>query len=304
MVNEYVEEQTKNEMDVETLVESAHGKLGKIFNQNSLLKAVPPLDPNDPYPWVYNRTEFETSSYERIKTIPGGWHQDQPFNNLLPDVSGIGTINGKAYAGCAMVAVAQILSYHKKIFKHNGNTLILASDWTAMINNPASSALLQNLMEILFYDMKTSYGINGTSSNISKARSFLNSHQFTAGSDDNYSFSGIYDALQWGPTFMAGSNSSGEGHAWVVDGARSYTTITIDVYTLDYNGKILEATVETGPITTRGVRYDWGYGNYLNINGQIQNVNIWFSDGVFNVNPGLSGFNFNNSVKIISHIKP
>ena len=280
----YVEEQTKEDLDIETLVLSAKEKQNIIENE-SLLKNLKPCIPFDPYDidprWVYNGSSSSTSTQERLHTIPGNWYQTYPFNDKCPYITGTST---RAYAGCAMIAVGQIMSYHDKPYTYN---------WATIKSNIYSDDM-KDLIRDLFYDMNTGYDINGTSSNITKARSFLNNNGYTAGSASSYSFSGVWNALEFGPTYIRGDNSSGEGHAWVINGARKITTTTNTYYYYDTGVNICNQTV-TNVYTSNQVRYDWGWGN-----GSTQNT--WYSDNIFKaIN---SSHNFNISVQIISTVKP
>lgn len=294
LIDIYMDEQTKGELDVETLALSAKEKMKKIAlleNQPITSRGIsaPIFDPNDPK-WIYDGGSIEEITEQRLKQIKGGWHQSWPFNNLLPYVAGIGTWNERAFAGCAMIAVTQIMSYHRKPF---GNpTYIITSDWQSMIDYPNSSAQLQSLIRDAFDNMNTGYDATGTSSNITKARNFLNNNGYTAGATSSYSFTGVWNALQWGPTFIRGSTSADEGHAWVVDGARKIQHYLYEYYHCIYVGKLFEYIDKTLIGTTNMVRYDWGWG-------PNPTINTWFNSNIFQVDT----YNFNVDVSIISSIK-
>ena len=69
-------------------------------------------------PWDYTYMGSGDTGYEELvneKLLKTKWGQADPYNGLLPLVSGIETKNGKAWVGCQMVAVAQIMAYHKKV---------------------------------------------------------------------------------------------------------------------------------------------------------------------------------------------
>jgi len=306
----YVEEQTKDELDIDALVLVAKEKQDIILGMEnkSTLKIKPfpeydDYDPDSPPPftyngWVYDHTTTEMSTVERVKQIPGGWHQISPYNSLLPYVYGIQTSNGKAYAGCATIAVAQIMSYHKRPVTLTFNNFIFQytvnySDWQNMIAYPDSSIVGWLILGI-FDDIITSYDTAGSSSNITKARSFLNSHGLGAGAESGYTFDGVWNALQYGPTYIRGENTENEGHAWVVDGARKVTSIHHDYYYFYLPSGLYYEHIITTSSTHNTVRYDWGWGD--------NTINTWYNSGIFQ--PAGDSNNFSIDVKIISSIIP
>lgn len=67
-------------------------------------------DPDFEYQGERDYNETSTSLYPLTVTQ---WGQGAPFNTLLP-VVGTPMPGGNAYVGCAMVAVAQIMAFHKR----------------------------------------------------------------------------------------------------------------------------------------------------------------------------------------------
>lgn len=290
LVDIYVEGQTEKELDVEVLALSAKKKSQVIDTSMIKTKALPPFNPGDPNgAWYYGRTDINTTVSERLKPVHGGWHQRTPYNDHLPLVD-VNT-NTRAFAGCAIIAVTQIMSYHKKPFSN----YITMAMWPTMLNNANTSVDLKNLIRDAFYDMATSYDASGTSSNITKARSFLNRNGYTTGSPANYSYTNVWNALNDGPTYIRGDMQNGtekEGHAWVVDGARTTTRTYTEIYYCNYGGKIYEAIGSFYTSTSKEVRYDWGWG--------VPGENVWFNDNVFLMRPGI---NFNLNVSMITYIR-
>ena len=287
LVDLYVEEQTQNELDIEGLATSASQKIKAANKGKVITKALPPFDPDDPNsPWSYDRTDVKNEVTERIKQVHAGWHQKSPFNDLLPLLPPDYT--QRAYTGCAMVAVSQIMAYHQKPYSN----YITAAMWPTMIDNRYTSVELKRLMLDLFNTMNTGYDANGTSSNISKARDFLNNNGYTAGSAQDYTFDRAWSALSYGPTYINGTRAGGNGHAWVIDGVRITKTTSTDIYTITYNGKVFEASGSSSITSFRTVRYDWG-GRTLSDNG-------WFTSGIFE--KPSTGSNYNRNNKIISYI--
>ena len=289
LIDIYIEEQMKEELDIELLTSSAKKKLVSNETIDTMAiktRAVPAFNPNDPN-WYYGRTDVNTTVAERLKFVSGsGWHQGLPFNEFLPNNPNTG---GTAAVGCYMIAVAQVMSYHRRPF---GNYITTAM-WPNMIDNPNTSVDLKNLMRDIHVSMITNYVGRVSMSDSDKAKSFLNSNGYTVGSQAYYSYNVVWDALNYGPTIMRGDNSRGEGHAWVVDGARTTTTNYKDIYYYNYNGKIIEHTANPYTYITKYVKHDWGWGRPKD--------NTWIIDNVFQMPDSKDTFNFN--VAITSYIR-
>lgn len=210
LVDLYVEEELNKELDLEALTVSARKKFITLEDQEIpaevQTKAIPPFNPDDPNsPWYYGRTDTKiTSVSERLKLVPGGWHQGSPFNDYLPYISGTAT---RAHAGCSMVAVGQILSYHKRPFKN----YITTAMWPSILDNISTSVELKNLMLDIFNGMVTKYDQTGSTSNINKAREFLSNNGFVVGTVVNYNYDIVYDALNYGPTYISGTRIKADG---------------------------------------------------------------------------------------------
>lgn len=287
LVDLYVEEQTQNELDIEGLAASANQKKQATNRGKIITKALPLFDPDDPNsPWSYDRTDVKNEVTERIKQVHAGWHQGSPFNDLLPLLPP--NYTQRAYTGCAMVAVSQIMAYHQKPYSN----YITAAMWPTMINNRYTSVELKRLMLDLFNTMNIGYDENGTNSTISKARDFLNNNGYTAGSTQDYTFDRAWNALNYGPTMISGTNANGKGHGWIIDGVRNTRTTSTDIYTITYNGRVFEASSTSSITSFQTVRYDWG--------GNSPSDNTWFNSGIFTPSSDTSPYNQN--VRMISYV--
>ena len=302
LVYQYVEEQTKEELNIEDLAISAKEKIATSIKPdvpNVVTRALPPFDPNI---WTFVGYVYKPVVSERLKLVPGGWYQDTPFNDYLPVVPGILTYNGRAAAGCVTIAVGQIMSYHKKPFK----SYITTSTWTS-INTPsnwATSVPLKNLILDIFNAITISYGPGGTSSDLPNVQNFLNANGFTAGAAIySPSFSDFWNALNYGPAYIQGTHltvTDTIGHAWVIDGARNVRYEEYAVYNYLYGGKVYEYvdySIMYSMYQEQTVRFDWGW-----LQGAANN-NGWYSSGVFRPRTTNNHLNFNTDIRIISSIK-
>ena len=166
-------------------------------------------------------TQNVTRNFPEIKTT---WHQGYPYNYTLPNNSDYQNL-----IGCAPVAIAQIMNYHKK------PTSIDFSQFPDYMNNPVI-ALCDFLKEVgitcgIDYTIKGKHGVN-TSTTISVLSFYGYSCRYI--DFDHYT---ILTSLQNGPVFMSGKIEGGDYHAWVCDGANAGSSTTeyiVKSYTGDF----------------------------------------------------------------------
>lgn len=285
-LSSYVDAMTNEEMNIDSLCSVANSK--KQINQALVTKSVPPFDPEV---WTYVDTYTSVDVSERLKPLSVNWSQEPPYNNNLPFISGISTSNGRAYAGCTIIATAQVMSYHKKAYQN-----ITSSMWDDMIQDSTNSNVA-SLIESIYYSLDASSNKKGTSARVPHIIPFLNSNGFVVNTDINYSynFDVLWDALYYGPTIIGGMPAFipllEGGHAWVADGINTTHSESYELYTYEYNGHLSEYLNPIYSYTFKTVRYNWGWGPFSS--------NGWFSSGV--LDPG-NGSNYNYWVQIIRSI--
>lgn len=208
-------------------------------------------------------TSYNTMYYSTpIKTK---WHQEYPYNSLLPKLS-----NGKrAYAGCSIIATAQIMAYHKR----QGALGLSANDWNYMTSSPYApyNSKVAELVKDIFDDINTGYSERGTESNIINVRNYL-SNFFTVDStpfkDMRYNFATVGNTnlptTTFLPTYMRGGNVSGiGGHAWVVDGKKTERSEVFDEYVQYVVGRVepIYHRFHIATYTRDYVSCNWGWGD-------------------------------------------
>lgn len=191
------------------------------------------------------------------------WGQDYPYNDKLPYIEG--AFYQRAYTGCAVIAIAQIMAYHKKTF-HN----ITASDWTIFSQTAQCyNEKLQDCIFMIFDEIvKDSIKSTGTTIQPTNANKFLNNNGYYA----TYSKYSATDVTC--PAYVRGTNpNTKKGHAWVVDSKRRSLYTTYDKYEKDDGYDIwriyIEKYAESGPLS---VHCNWG--NYGSSDG-------WYTSGSF-----------------------
>lgn len=143
------------------------------------------------------------------------WHQDYPYNTLIPN---------QYLAGCVTIAMAQIMRFHQVPLNYN---------WNNMPNHNATidtQTLIYNISQAAEVD----YGSDGSSSNIDKAQDAFSSMGYNATKKDHDMQDVQYELLvRKRPVYMRGMRKvnliNWKGHAWVCEGAR-YIDRTVNYF--------------------------------------------------------------------------
>ena len=248
-------------------------------------------------PWDYTYMGSGDTGYEELvneKLLKTKWGQANPYNGLLPLVSGIETKNGKAWVGCQMVAVAQIMAYHKKVYKD-----ITLNDWNSITLMPDSyNKKLQSLMYDLFYSMKIGDPkVSGTNSSLDKSAKFLKNNGYSVGGECDYDYLDLQRALNTcGPVLLRGGDSSG-GHAWLVEGTKTVIVTNYDLYEKDDGYDIWRIKVDIGGTISQYLRCNWG--QYGNADGWYSSFTGYYDKGEGKKEP----FNYTKNRKMLNGIK-
>lgn len=238
--------------------------------------------------------EFEIEDYysawhSKTAYVPVKWGQGK-----APNYSSIYPYNKYCYnqdgalcpAGCAAVATAQIMAYHKKPGSYkvtfDGSNATKTIDWEALtacvgglwyywpIDMADDVALL--LREIGKQSNMT-YDPKGSSADLQHSRFGFSAFGYDQNPGRKYTFEDVRTDLDAGrPLYMRGDTSNpGEGHAWVVDGYK-YRYHYYRVYKDTENGREYYTNETT---LYRYIHINWGW------NGSD---NGYFQDNVFKVN--------------------
>lgn len=161
---------------------------------------------------------FETRVYAS-SIVKNKWHQNAPFNNqvaFLPTSCNLP--NQRGYAGCGIIAIAQLMAHHKYPSGYN---------WTLLNNDPyistsTTDATRANEVSRLIKDIhnviKPDIQCPGTSVSTKDVKNTLSHYGFKfdfISSDDLFyrqSKDSDYPFIQFGQT------TNKEGHFWIVDG--------------------------------------------------------------------------------------
>jgi hypothetical protein len=201
--------------------------------------------------------------YTKGPLLNNTWHQgsltNPTYNSLIP---------GQPVAGCANIALAQIMYYHQYPSTYS---------WNAM--SPTTSTVAA---QTLIRDLYTATGGNG-SATFNQAKNALSSFGYTYTEQNHTSTpTTICSSLNNNrPVFMTGFDSdSGEGHAWVCNGYRSESTTREFYLAFVPYGPVQYNTF--GPYSTTNTAHYfyhlWGWPN--------TNVNGWFIEDYVYTNAG------------------
>ena len=231
---------------------------------------------------------YDTVFYQNIAPrIYVRWGQKKRMGQYCPN----------NICGCSNTAAAQIMSYYKypygRALSYSGaDTSYTLFDWDNMCNSSHRYAdhtynwdvydkQIGRLARQLGEEAGSIYHTDstGTSTTITDIRNTMISWWYNAGNVTDYSYSNVDNTYVIGTLlgegkliYMRGSNSDGEGHAWVVDGClyvKTYERILIS-----YDGINWSVYQELNTYKTYHNHINWGwrgagngyfYSNVLNM---------------------------------------
>lgn len=183
------------------------------------------------------------------------WEQWGIFNNKFRVWGDIGETDGRQAAGCATIALGQILNHNSypSPITLNDNTFYWSDinqfTWN---NNEAwqDSTLVEKMSFFIYHlskDLKVRYNNDGsTSATIEDVRRVMRQQGYS-----NFSIGGITEARVYPmlnadkPVYARGENSYDKGHAWVIDGWKSirhsYIRITYDGFGVEKSRELTDS---------------------------------------------------------------
>lgn len=226
--------------------------------------------------------------------INNKWHQKSPYNKYCYTSGG-----DKALAGCVPIAVAQITAYHKRNLPGRWAAINKIGVWDMGKERfyVGSTNIEQSQVARFVKDVgvacKAEYGVEATSSTLSKAKKGMKSLGYTNVKKHKYDPFIVENRLKCGcPVYIQGASSS-SAHAWVIDGLMRQRRQSLA------NGSIQVRTL---------MHCNWGWeGRY----------DGYYTSSVFNASNGphfndpnwgetRSGgkYNYNHKLKIITYNRP
>ena len=155
------------------------------------------------------------------------WDQYAPYNFFCDNKVG----------GCAPVAAAQIMAYHKHPAQHNGHTYY----WDAMtatptLNEGIGATSAARLIADIGEEADAYYEPNGDYTEVRNMQDMKNAFEafgYNCSNPSSYDISEIKENINAElPVYMRGSDyDANDGHGWVVDGYRSQTFTVTYYYT-------------------------------------------------------------------------
>ncbi|MCR4910866.1 MAG: C10 family peptidase [Bacteroidales bacterium] len=206
------------------------------------------------------------------------WKQSTPFNDYCPIVwDSTNTYFRRAYTGCTITAVGQIMAFWKMNppygnpnYGLNWNYIEPIVDASSVPTNHTGWTMLKNLLLHLGdpENLDASYKYDGTgASQYKAARTFVNFGYVRGGSIQNYQLDSVRYALNTGPVLgvgyakryykLDGSYDLDEGHTWVYDQCYSRKR---PVMVYDSNWHIITGQWQID----RVLHINWGWGGVFN----------------------------------------
>jgi len=239
-----------------------------------------------------NNCDFITqSNYNYGPLLQSRWNQGSGFNNLITEVPIQGVfacqtvqlpLNGRYWAGCVPVAIAQIVRYHSVSSVFNWSNMPMTS------GGQETSRLIKYIHD----NIPITYSCSGTSvsTSVDIANFFKNKFNYRNAQNSNWNDTQVRLNLEKNkPVYVSAGTTKkvlfgtikvrNSGHAWVCDGARSTMACYEDEFG-NYYG-----------IGYSSFHMNWGWGG---------SNNGYYSLGHFNTTNG----NFNFGPKITYNITP
>lgn len=185
--------------------------------------------------YFWNEFYRETVSYDSGELITTRWHQLAPYNKYNPDRTD--GVPGQQPAGCVTIAVSQILNYHKfpDELKRIAalHTVTMNVDWKltdrVSLDETDSNEAIPRLIRFVNQGVHTTNGNEGSSSNIEKAKSFLEGNGYLVEHCNGIN-AGEWESLIRNkyPIYVRGKEEGKDsGHAFICMG---YKETALNVY--------------------------------------------------------------------------
>lgn len=204
-------------------------------------------------------------------------------------------------SGCAAVAIAQIMSYHKTpanyIRTHDESNQNVSLDWNSMASwvggmdrdsiwNDDDGDAIAHLMREMGYIVNATYTYDGTSFNSNQVKAVFTHFGYMTTNMEDYDFLVIRNQLEYykHPVFVGGQRLVGyddngvarySGHAWVADGYKNWHQHYITYKIIPTPRGDIREVFEESDYYYNYLHYNWGYDG---------NCNGYFSEGIFQLN--------------------
>ena len=247
---------TRSGDDTQDIEEYVMGLMNaKISSDFALVK--PPLIDTLPIPSLRSEYWLETTVLGQVEPmLMTKWEQKSIYNDVIAMTTG----NPDTPAGCAVIAISQIMAYHRMgIIGSNYNWNIINSFVPGYVNIATEGE--KTYMANYIYEVRCGITSSLTDGiNIREVRSFLRN-------DTNYYDNDIYDYSRARvvnmlendkPVYTRGEQSGmNEGHAWVIDGYYQYR---VDEWERSYMGEFIdeERIIATYNYDLLHCNYGWG----------------------------------------------
>lgn len=196
------------------------------------------------------------------------WQQLDIYNDKIQNVFG-----ANYPAGCVAIATGQLMAYHRYPTRYNWDNILAST-------NPDISNFIYDVAQ----GVNTEYGIEGSSSDITDAKLFLESQGYEmqmTSHNQAYVQQSIYLDM---PVYMRGrrirDDGSKVGHTWVCDGyVYDATDVTVSLQVVSLTEPLCYQTVgDTHIYTTSTLSFymNWGRGNYSSLHTTSGVASDWF----------------------------
>ena len=209
------------------------------------------------YSIMVYKEHYEDMEYPNF--VQSTWEQGFGYNNALPAVGSL----THAYAGCAILAVAQTMRY----FEKPEYSASFPYNFSAMPYNNATEETANFILDVFNKFTNKEVDESGTGAYISESKSVLEKYGYKATLSDGFPQGIDKNMKERRPVIMRGQiNNPRIGHQWLVTGMKAdkYHT-NYELYTFTGETEFTNVWNYQSPET--GVSYyymNWGWGGYNN----------------------------------------
>ena len=209
------------------------------------------------YSIMVYKEHYEDMEYPNF--VQSTWEQGFGYNNALPAVGSL----THAYAGCAILAVAQTMRY----FEKPEYSASFPYNLSAMPYNNATEETANFILDVFNKFTNKTVTETGTSSNISESKAVLEKYGYKATLSDGFNLFFIErNMAQRKTVIIRGSiNEPYIGHQWLVTGTKkSYVYTKYELYTFTRETEFTNVWNHDSQSITRSQYFymNWGWGGY------------------------------------------
>ena len=180
-------------------------------------------------------------------TVTTHWDQTSPYNIFFPLITGKDGKNMRAYAGCATIAMGQLMNYHRHPSKY---------EWDKFNGNNIDYKKLSDFLFDIATDASAEYTSDDTPITVDNAIKVLKKYGYNVST-----YSDIKQGLHYPYIVCTKPKGSKKGHMWLVTGSSTYEwQYSTSIWTFTDPYKFNESWSEYNVESHSSHEINWGWG--------------------------------------------